>query len=449
MDETDIALLNILVADSRTSLRDLAAELGMSVTAVRKRLAALDRSGVIRGYRTVLDPDVLGAVEVMVFGHMDAVDLDGAIDKIGRSRYTYEIAVAGGNDLYVRAYIDSLDELDEYAAFVARTSDMATPSTGIVHPEQRPDPKDGGLSNLDVRLVNAFRSDSRRAYADAAKALSVSVKTIRRRMERLVSSGLVHRTLDASLVATHDMLALFRVHLKKGADPRRVRAQMLNRFTPALVRMTRFVDIPDLALCVFWCRSMMDVRNIHKRIQKEPGVAATVLNIIHSDQTFDTWMDKEMRRLELSGEGLAGPNGGGPAAGTGRKGSRFGIGSISDLETYRRALAQALGDGVITDHENAILRSLRDSLRISEGDHSAIYRMVLREGKRTQKEIETYRRALARALEDGVINEDEDALLRSLRDSLHLTSDDHERLMIAMRDAERAGPRPGKRKRGR
>jgi len=443
MDEMDLDLLNILAADSRTSLRELAGELGMSVTAVRKRLAALARSGVIRGYRTVLDPEVLGATEAMVFGHMDAVDLDGVIERVGRSRYTSEIAVAGGNDLYVRACIDSLDELDEYSAFVARTADMAAPAMGIVHPDRGPGTKDGYLSNLDLRIVDAFRRDSRRNYADAAKELGVSAKTVRRRMERLVSSGMVCRTLDSDLVATHDILALFRVHLKKGADPKRVRAQIVNRFAPTLVQITRFMDISDLILCQFWCRSMMDVRSLHKRLQREQGVAAAVLNIVHSSRSFDNWMDREMQRLARSGEGM------GRASPTGRRSQRFGIGSMAKLETYRKALVQALRDGLITHHEEAILRSLRDSLRISEKDHSAIYRMVLREGMRTRKEIEIYRRALARALEDGVINDDEAAILGSLRDSLHLTSDDHDRLMVAMLGGPGEGQRQGKDKRKR
>ena len=60
VDELDLALLRALAADARQSQRALARQIEMSPPAVADRLARLERSGVIRGYRVDIDWAALG-----------------------------------------------------------------------------------------------------------------------------------------------------------------------------------------------------------------------------------------------------------------------------------------------------------------------------------------------------------------------------------------------------
>lgn len=55
LDDVDLALLRLLATDARASQRSLARDLGMSAPAIGERIARLERTGVIRGYRVVLD----------------------------------------------------------------------------------------------------------------------------------------------------------------------------------------------------------------------------------------------------------------------------------------------------------------------------------------------------------------------------------------------------------
>lgn len=64
LDEVDRRLLTLLSVDSRASQRQLARELRMSPPAVGERLARLERSGVVRGYRVDIDWAALGYVSV-------------------------------------------------------------------------------------------------------------------------------------------------------------------------------------------------------------------------------------------------------------------------------------------------------------------------------------------------------------------------------------------------
>jgi len=60
LDDLDLALLRALADDARQSQRALARRIEMSPPAVADRLARLERSGAIRGYRVDIDWAALG-----------------------------------------------------------------------------------------------------------------------------------------------------------------------------------------------------------------------------------------------------------------------------------------------------------------------------------------------------------------------------------------------------
>jgi Lrp/AsnC family leucine-responsive transcriptional regulator len=60
LDATDRRLLSLLAENARTSVSELARQVGMSAPAVRERILRLEQEGVIRGYRAEIDPAGLG-----------------------------------------------------------------------------------------------------------------------------------------------------------------------------------------------------------------------------------------------------------------------------------------------------------------------------------------------------------------------------------------------------
>jgi Lrp/AsnC family leucine-responsive transcriptional regulator len=60
LDDIDIAILDVLQDQGRTRRNALAELTGLSVPAISDRLKKLEESGVIRGYRALLDPKKLG-----------------------------------------------------------------------------------------------------------------------------------------------------------------------------------------------------------------------------------------------------------------------------------------------------------------------------------------------------------------------------------------------------
>ncbi len=82
MDDTDMIILRLLNDHGRMSFTEIGEFLGMSRVAVKKRVRKLEASGVIRGYKAVIDPEVLADIEAVdvtvkdTFGGATMMDLD-------------------------------------------------------------------------------------------------------------------------------------------------------------------------------------------------------------------------------------------------------------------------------------------------------------------------------------------------------------------------------------
>ncbi len=57
LDQKDIELLDELQKDCRQSLKKLARKLNMSITTVYDRMKKLEKEGVIKGYKAIIDPE--------------------------------------------------------------------------------------------------------------------------------------------------------------------------------------------------------------------------------------------------------------------------------------------------------------------------------------------------------------------------------------------------------
>lgn len=65
IDELDNRIVELLLEDGRMSYSAIGERVGLSRTAVKTRITALEQSGVIKGYRAVVDPQI--ASELMTF----------------------------------------------------------------------------------------------------------------------------------------------------------------------------------------------------------------------------------------------------------------------------------------------------------------------------------------------------------------------------------------------
>jgi len=60
LDRTNLNLLDLLQKDARTSIIDLSRSVNRAESTVRERITALEREGILKGYRALVDSEKLG-----------------------------------------------------------------------------------------------------------------------------------------------------------------------------------------------------------------------------------------------------------------------------------------------------------------------------------------------------------------------------------------------------
>jgi Lrp/AsnC family leucine-responsive transcriptional regulator len=114
LDEINLRLLAELQRDPRLRTTELARRLGVSAPTVRERLARLEESGVIRGYRLEIDPAALGLpIGAWVRLRPGPGQIPRIIDLAARTPQVVECHRISGEDCFLmRVQVDSIAGLE-------------------------------------------------------------------------------------------------------------------------------------------------------------------------------------------------------------------------------------------------------------------------------------------------------------------------------------------------
>lgn len=106
-DKTDLAILRVLLLDSRKTLQEIGNEVGLSPTSCWTRIKKLEATGVIKRYTVDVDPAKLGyhdsvIVQVTLESHTDETlyDFGRVLATIPEIQEAY--LVSGDYDYYIR-----------------------------------------------------------------------------------------------------------------------------------------------------------------------------------------------------------------------------------------------------------------------------------------------------------------------------------------------------------
>lgn len=105
LDNTDREIISYLQYDGRMSYTDIAAEMGFSEGAVRRRVKRLTNDGVLQ-IVGIVDPQFLDWQAAGMIGiSIQAGQIDAAAQQIGEfPEVTYLFMASGGFDLFVEVY---------------------------------------------------------------------------------------------------------------------------------------------------------------------------------------------------------------------------------------------------------------------------------------------------------------------------------------------------------
>jgi len=296
MDKTDVALIQLLLVNSRLSYGKLAEKLGLSVNAVHKRIQSLIETGVIRKFTAKLGALAVNFVPVFISGTSQLSSLQGLPDKLKTQGSIYWLAVGGGKYLYVGAYLRSINELEPLVRYIRKEAGIADPTVGIMAFPPVPLPAniesiDTSLCDLDYRIIRSLRDNARKAISDVADEVGVSAKTVRRRLARMIKNWLIELSVEWYPDASNDIVTLFDIRLKPNTDID-IAYKILKKYSPNVLFYWSFANIANTLTFAVWTNSMKELQSIRENLEKEEGVLSIVPNILYVGYIFSTWRDQ-------------------------------------------------------------------------------------------------------------------------------------------------------------
>lgn len=291
MDETDIALCNRLLLNSRTPVRELGDKLGLSVAAVHARMQALRSVGIIKAFTARISLIKLQSTIALTWGTTRASSNDEIVKRLRKDNHIYWVCFAGGGFVYVGAYLRSAAELDACVSFIAKEGEIDRPVVGLI-PMGTGLPDEPVLDRLDSRIVRSLHREARKSVGAVAEELGVSAKTVSRRLARMVREGLVEFSMEWYPDATNDICALWHLDLRPGADRDKALALLVNRYGGNLLFTMPMGNLPRFILAATWNGAMRDLKDLHDRLRTAGPFERVLPNVIYTGYVYDTWRDE-------------------------------------------------------------------------------------------------------------------------------------------------------------
>jgi Lrp/AsnC family transcriptional regulator, leucine-responsive regulatory protein len=135
VDDLDRQLISLLVADGRRTLADMAARVGLSTPAVKRRVDRLERSGTIRGYTALLSSEAMGGAleaitELRFRGDISPQEALRAVED--RPEVLSAFTVAGAADVILRLRVRDTQHLQEAINDLRRVPEIVSTRTTVI-----------------------------------------------------------------------------------------------------------------------------------------------------------------------------------------------------------------------------------------------------------------------------------------------------------------------------
>ena len=116
LDELDQKIIQLLIENARISYSDIGKETGISRVAVKARIQALEKKGVIEEYTTIINPQkISGAVSCYFEIEIKPDHLSQVADILLKNDTVTQIyRVTGRDKLHIHAVASSSDEMEHF-----------------------------------------------------------------------------------------------------------------------------------------------------------------------------------------------------------------------------------------------------------------------------------------------------------------------------------------------
>jgi DNA-binding Lrp family transcriptional regulator len=296
MDEIDITIAMMLMANSRMPYAEIADMLQMSVNSVHKRVKSLVEIGALQNFQTKLSFLLFpNTVNIIMFGESPIKNPRTLFDKLGKHECIYNVTQASGNIFFIHAYIKNINDLDDLVSFVRKVGQIKELFVGLSKSFPSSieiDSNNITYSKLDYLIIHSLKNNSRKTIADVSKEINSSTKTIRRHLNRLIEKNLVRFTVDWYPDKSPQTMSMFVLKLKPNVDldGLNFNQKLQDQYGQKLVFTWAFSNFPNNFLLCFRTKTMKEIQDIQTSLYLMDFKSIDV-HVLVEGKMYTTWID--------------------------------------------------------------------------------------------------------------------------------------------------------------
>jgi Lrp/AsnC family leucine-responsive transcriptional regulator len=135
LDGIDRQLLDALQTDSKRSLKEIGAEVGLSAPSVMERVRKLENAGVIKGYHALLDArkvglDISAFIGVSISNPTHLTEFEERVESVPQVLECHH--VTGGHTLLLKVKTRNTKELEQLISRIRSMEGVASTETMVV-----------------------------------------------------------------------------------------------------------------------------------------------------------------------------------------------------------------------------------------------------------------------------------------------------------------------------
>ena len=135
MNERDRAILKVLQADGRATFAEIGKAVGLAPSTVHDRMRKLEKTGVLRGYRAVVNPEALGLfvtalVSVMPLDPKQPDDLPERVVEFPEVEDCH--SVAGDENYVLKVRTGTTSDLEDFLRRLREKAGVQTRTTVVL-----------------------------------------------------------------------------------------------------------------------------------------------------------------------------------------------------------------------------------------------------------------------------------------------------------------------------
>ena len=294
LDELDGKILRSLSRNCRVSYNSLGSEIGMTAKSVKARVKKMQSSGVIDSFIVKVNPMVLGYSKVCILvlrinnKAVDEKHIRRSISLLGDILNTGH--VLGNISTFKFAVKKEAEEKLELLVDVIGQDHLIQNQT-VAFQNVREQP-----TYVDFKIMRCLLDNPRTQISDIAEKISMSSKTVARRLEKMIGNDVLDFTIQINFTAIGGyIVSVVSANLEKGAH-----TKVLER-SYADLEDSFFVYSPMLSqqeviYWLFFSKDVFALDSVIKRIESYGGVKKVDVLIPISIEYHKDILIKEIER---------------------------------------------------------------------------------------------------------------------------------------------------------